>query len=517
MLFTSYEFVFLFLPITGILFFLSARHSRGLAMSVLVCASLAFYAYWRILDVLVICVSISFNYALGRILFKESRPQYLQKWLFFGVAVNLLCLGMFKYSAFFLEIVNTVLGLNLAVPMIVLPLGVSFFTFTQIAFLVDVSRRQVSGFSLGNYALFVSYFPHLIAGPILHHKEMMPQFENPAIYKFDSERLALGLSLFAIGLFKKLVIADGVANYSDPVFFLAANGGEVTLIEAWTGALAYSFQLYFDFSGYSDMAIAIAWMFGIRFPINFYSPYKATSIIEFWRRWHMTLSRFLRDYLYIPLGGSRFGKQRTYINLFVTMLLGGIWHGAGWTFMIWGAMHGIFLCCNHLWRQIPSLSLFDRPTLRRISVGVSGLLTFLCVTVAWVFFRADNVSAAFEVLKGMSGVNGVVLPATYEAKLGVVGGWLARAGVEFGAAGVYAGKQGFLALIGIAFITFALPNSSQILGAKNPSIVPAQFQGRSASWLLWKGSTSWALALGAAAAFAMLSGTSRSQFLYFQF
>ena len=517
MLFTSYEFVFLFLPLSCAAFFAAARQSRGLALLTLVLASLIFYAYWRVLDLLVIGGSVAFNYAIGKRLFEEVRAVRLRYLLFAGITVNLVGLGVFKYSAFVVTTGNALLGLNLDIPVIVLPLGVSFFTFTQIAFLVDASRRDVRALSPGNYALFVTYFPHLIAGPILHHKEMMPQFDDPSTYRFDAERVGVGLSLFAIGLFKKLIIADGVARYSDPVFFQAANGGGLSLIEAWTGALAYSFQLYFDFSGYSDMAVGISWMFGIRLPVNFHSPYKAASMIEFWRRWHMTLSRFLRDYLYVPLGGNRLGQGRRYLNLFLTMLLGGIWHGAGWTFLMWGALHGLFLCCNHVWRQIPALVHPDNRILHRLGSVSAWALTFLCVTVAWVFFRADSFSSALEVLKGMAGLNGVILPEHYLAKLGLAGHWLAQIGIEFGAAGLFVGKQGFLALAGVAAIAFLMPNSSQFLGAKNPGLSPFDSVRPVRYRIAWAGSTTWAVTLGAAAAIAMLGASYGSQFLYFQF
>lgn len=517
MLFTSYEFVFLFLPLSCAAFFAAARQSRGLAMLTLVLASLVFYAYWRVLDLLVIGGSVAFNYAVGKRLFEEMRADRLRYLLFAGVTVNLVGLGIFKYSAFVVITANALLGLNLDVPVIVLPLGVSFFTFTQIAFLVDASRRDVRAFSPGNYALFVTYFPHLIAGPILHHKEMMPQFDDPATYRFNAERVGVGLSLFAIGLFKKLIIADGVARYSDPVFFQAANGGGLSLIEAWTGALAYSFQIYFDFSGYSDMAVGISWMFGIRLPVNFHSPYKAASIIEFWRRWHMTLSRFLRDYLYVPLGGNRLGQGRRYLNLFLTMLLGGIWHGAGWTFVMWGALHGLFLCCNHVWRQVPTLIDPGNRNLQRLGSVFAWALTFLCVTVAWVFFRADNFSSALEVIKGMAGLNGIILPENYAAKLGPVGRSLAEMGVEFGNAGLFVGKQGLLALAGVAVIAFLMPNSSQFFGVRSPGISPFDSSGSVRSRLAWDDSAAWAVTLGAAAAIAMLGASYGSPFLYFQF
>ncbi|MFQ5488405.1 MAG: MBOAT family O-acyltransferase, partial [Gammaproteobacteria bacterium] len=338
MLFHSYGFIFLFLPLTLLGFFLLGRY--GLlrwALAWLVLASLTFYGWWNVEYLFLLLASIVVNYLLGRALAPSQRTTASARVLLaIGIGLNLALLAYFKYAAFIVGNFNQLLGSDYRVHEIVLPLAISFFTFQQIAYLVDAYYGRAQEYSFLNYSLFVSFFPQLIAGPIVHHREMMPQFEGRRIFRFSYEDMDVGLLIFCIGLFKKVLLADGMAQFSEPVFAAAAGGLELSFFEAWGGALAYTLQIYFDFSAYSDMAIGLAWMFGIRLPLNFASPYKAINIIEFWRRWHMTLSRFLRDYLYIPLGGNRKGRERRHLNIMATMLLGGLWHGAAWTFVVWG-------------------------------------------------------------------------------------------------------------------------------------------------------------------------------------
>jgi D-alanyl-lipoteichoic acid acyltransferase DltB (MBOAT superfamily) len=275
-----------------------------------------------------------------------------------------------------------------------LPLGISFFTFTQIAFLVDLHRREASRPDAPRYALFVTFFPHLVAGPLYHHAQVMPQFEAPNAFRARPDHLAAGLDLLVLGLFKKCVIADHLAPFANAMFDAASRGEAPGTVMAWAGILAYTFQIYFDFSGYSDMAMGLARMLGVRLPVNFDAPYRAASIVEFWRRWHMTLSAFLRDYLYIPLGGNRFGPARRYANLMVTMLLGGLWHGAAWTFILWGGVHGAMLCANHLWHaRFPAA----RAGPGRRLLGIAA--TFVAVALAWVLFRAPTLPAALVVYR----------------------------------------------------------------------------------------------------------------------
>src|SRR5580692_8312514 len=386
MLFNSYPFIFVFLPAVLFGYFLTGRFGARAPVIWLALASLVFYSFSSWPFVALLLASIAFNYLVGWFLISRhlrERPRFAV--LTAGVAGDLLALGVFKYAGFVAVNFNAVFSTSVVVN-ILLPVGISFYTFTQIAFLVDAYRGKVATYALPHYALFVTYFPHLIAGPILHHRDMIPQFESDATKRPNPRLILYGLIIFGIGLFKKTVLADGI----QPLVALAFDQAAPSFDQAWIGALTYTFQLYFDFSGYSDMAIGISLMFGIFLPLNFNSPYKATSIIDFWRRWHMTLSQFLRDYLYIPLGGNRRGRVLRYVNLMITMMLGGLWHGAAWTFVIWGALHGIYLCINHAWANYgPSIP----QRLARPAGVLAFVLTFLAVVVAWVFFRADSLAS----------------------------------------------------------------------------------------------------------------------------
>jgi len=447
-----------------------------------------------------------------------------------AIAVNLILLGYFKYANFFVTNLNHLSGTSLSLGEIILPLGISFFTFTQIAFLVDTYQGKVKEFNFVHYTLFVTYFPHLIAGPVLHHKEMMPQFAERNVCKLNWDNVAVGLSIFVLGLAKKVLIADSLAEFPTPIFSAVAAGGQPMLFEAWIGALAYTFQLYFDFSAYSDMAIGISLMFNVRLPMNFNSPYKATNIIDFWRRWHMTLSRFLRDYLYIPLGGSRHGKFRRYLNLFITMLLGGLWHGAGWTFIIWGALHGFYLMVNHAWRGFKAKMGWGEGG--RLAKLGAGALTFLAVVVGWVFFRADSFTSAMTMLHGMAGMNGVSLPSSLEGKIGhYLAGydWITFQGLHPMATGF--DMLNALIIFCLAFpIIWLLPNVWQIFQTYRPtcedlkehrpatdaSLAPAQQE----KWLRlfqWRPTKIRALATGVLFSIAIMGLTRVSEFLYFQF
>ena len=421
MLFNSYGFLFLYLPVALLGFFWLARLGTVYAAGWLALASLFFYGYWNPAYIGLLLCSIIGNYAFGVWMLKSRLRETGSKRLYKGasskqlliaaLASNLALLAYYKYAHFFAGSVNSLAGTQWQFGEILLPLGISFFTFTQIAFLVDTYQGKVKEHNFIHYLLFVTYFPHLIAGPVLHHKEMMPQFALASTYRFNYQNLSVGLSLFFIGLFKKVILADGLAVYVGPVFAAHDAGVQLTFIDAWGGALCYTLQLYFDFSGYSDMAIGLSRMFGVTLPLNFHSPYKSANIIEFWRRWHMTLSRFLRDYLYVPLGGNRKGTARRYLNLMITMLLGGLWHGAGWTFVLWGGLHGCYLAMNHGWHALRRL-LGQNPQqpLSRPLHAVSVLLTFLAVVAAWVVFRADNLGTAAAMLEAMAGMNGFVLP-----------------------------------------------------------------------------------------------------------
>lgn len=404
MLFNSYEFIFLFLPITFfIYFYLSSKRLIVGAKAFLVFASLFFYSWWNIIYLPLILGSILFNFAIGVSLSKdETLKNKLSKKtiLTFGIVCNLLLLGYFKYTDFFISNANIILHSNIDLLHIILPLGISFFTFTQIAYIVDAYRGEVKEMDYLSYSLFVTFFPHLLAGPILHHKEIMPQFNATKNFAKNYKNIAAGIFLFSIGLFKKVVIADTFAVWANNGFDKAE---VLNFIEAWATSLSYTFQLYFDFSGYTDMAIGIALLFNIRFPINFNSPYKATDIQDFWRRWHITLSRFLRDYIYIPLGGNRKGEARTYSNLFFTFLIGGLWHGAGWTFIFWGFLHGIALVVHRAWQKLNF----------KLNTILAWFITFNFINISWVFFRAKDWDSAVKVLGGMFSLNNIVLPEKY--------------------------------------------------------------------------------------------------------
>jgi alginate O-acetyltransferase complex protein AlgI len=395
MLFNSYPFIFLFLPAALLGYFALGRRGNLAPVIWLALASLVFYALGNWPFVALLLGSIAFNYVVGLLLIARPLRRRLRfTVLTVGVAGDLLILGIFKYAGFLAANLNAMFATGITLD-ILLPVGISFYTFTQIAFLVDAYRGNVARYALPHYALFVTYFPHLIAGPILHHKDMIPQFERAEAKRPDPHLILCGLVIFAIGLFKKTCLADGI----QPLVSLAFGPNAPTFDQAWIGALAYTFQLYFDFSGYSDMAIGMSLMFGIFLPLNFNSPYKARNIIDFWRRWHMTLSQFLRDYLYIPLGGNRHGSVLRYVNLVITMLLGGLWHGAAWTFVAWGALHGAYLCINHAWTNYgPKF----QPRLAGIANLAAFVVTFLAVVVAWVFFRADSLATALYVLGKMA-------------------------------------------------------------------------------------------------------------------
>ena len=382
MLFNSYEYLYLFLPLALAGFFALQRSSNA-ALAWLVAASLGFYAWWNPWHVPVVIGSIAVNFWVGRRIMATASNR--TRWLWFGIACNLLLLGGFKYTHFVWGIAADLSAASMTLPAIALPLGISFFTFTQIAYLVDTARGDVRETNPLYYALFVTFFPHLLAGPIIHHKEMMPQFADTANRRFNAENFARGLFLLALGFGKKVLIADPLGTAANAGY---ADIGALGFLDAWMTTLAYTFQIYFDFSGYTDMALGAALMFNIRLPVNFNSPYLAANIQDFWRRWHITLSRFLRDYLYVPLGGNRAGEWRIAGNVMATFLLGGLWHGAGWTFIVWGGLHGAALVICRAWQR----------TGWRMHQFAAIALTFFFVHVTWIFFRAPSLSDAWRML-----------------------------------------------------------------------------------------------------------------------
>lgn len=484
MLFNSYEFILAFLPATLVVFFLLARLDAGLARLFLLVASFGFYAWWSVEYGLLIVATILVNHAFGRAIQARSEAGSRtgdgnagRSLLALAIGLNLALLGYFKYRDFFVANVNALAGADWPMARLVLPLAISFHTFQQVAYLVDSRRRRVCQPGLANYALFVLFFPQLIAGPIVHHHQLLPQLEDRRMYRFDPVAFAAGTCFFVLGLAKKLLIADPLAGVADPLFDAAAQQPP-TLAQAWVAVLAYAFGLYFDFSGYSDMAIGLARMFGVRLPYNFASPYRATSIIDFWRRWHITLSNWLRDYLYIPLGGNRHGPWRRQFNLAITMLLGGLWHGASWTFVAWGLLHGGYLAANHAWR-----ALADRRLAPALPLPLAWALTMLAVCLAWVFFRSAGFAQATALLAGLAGWNGL-----HAAMPGSVLG---------------PGKS--MTLILAAVIALLLPNTQQLV------------DGAFARRLRVSAGLGWSAAMAVLLLVSLTQMSSRREFVYFQF
>ena len=517
MLFNSYQFIFLFCPIVFFGFFLIGKHSLLFGRLWLTAASFVFYAWWDVASLLLICVSMLVNFSIGRPLMRQTgySPGPRLRLLILGVAFNLGLLVYYKYSYFFINQWYAFRGLPSHTSPPNLPLGISFFTFVQIAFLVDAYRNEKMSYGWVDYGLFVTYFPHLIAGPIIHHADVIPKFHETPTFRFRSSNASIAISLFAIGLFKKTVIADHIAVFVPPIFDHPQNITS-TLFESWAGVLAYTLQIYFDFSGYSDMALGLSRMFGVALPANFFSPYKSNNIIEFWRRWHMSLSRFLRDYLYIPLGGNRRGNVRRYINLFVTMVLGGFWHGAGWTFVIWGALHGLFLVINHLWN--------DRKKLVNINpdnrcgwffVVAARSSTFLAVMFAWIFFRAPSVEIALQIVRSMLGYNGVSVSKAVMRKIPELSSYGFQADGFFPTLVGLRGPGIFL-LIGLLAFVHLAPNCLELTQKYEPCSGTEHFS-QSKLRAGWHPSVSWATLIAFLFIIGVIHINKASIFLYFQF
>ncbi len=474
MLFNSPVFLLVFLPLTLIAFYRAQIHGPRRTNLVLLAASIVFYGWWNPANLPLIAASILGNYWLGLRLAASGSGRLLAA----GVAFNLALIGFFKYADFFVANVNALTGAQIALLGIVLPLGISFFTFQQIGYLVECRRHRTPDRDPVSYALFVLFFPQLIAGPIVQHKDLAPQFRQ-SHHAVGPEMFAQGLFLLMVGLAKKVVVADNLAPWADPAF---ANPADLHLLDAWTAVLAYTLQIYFDFSAYSEMAMGLGYLFGMRIPQNFDAPYKSASITEFWRRWHMTLGQFLREYLYIPLGGNRRGLPRTVAALVVTMFLGGLWHGAAWTFVLWGLLHGAFLIAHRLW------SLLDRPLPRPLAIAV----TFLCVVFAWVLFRANSLQDALTIWSAMLGLNGQAVPQSLAGMLS------ALPSVQFRFSPYFEGIEPFI----VAGVTiFALQART----------VHELWQARVQPNLRWAG------AMGGLAVVTMFSLSRESSFLYWSF
>lgn len=487
-------------------FFLNRHRLATAGKAWLVLASLFYYGYWNSRYLLLIIISMLVNYAVGSALYRtqiscsKKRPSthagYSRQTVFIaGLLFNLGLLGYFKYADFFINNINRAMGTHFPLLELLLPLAISFFTFQQIAYLADCYQIETQEYDFLNYCLFVTFFPQLIAGPIVHHKEMMPQFVFLRNKLVNWKNIGTGLFVFSLGLFKKVIIADSFAVWANAGF---DSTGGISFFEAWGTSLSYTFQLYYDFSGYSDMAIGAALMLNIRLPINFNSPYKSRTIQEFWRRWHMTLSRWLRDYLYISMGGNRKGEVRSYFNLLLTFLLAGLWHGAGWTFVVWGTMHGVALMLHRAWRKIGL----------QLPGTASWLLTFLFVNVAWVLFRAPSFKEGIHILQGMVGLNGISISNQFATAFHWANSpaflQVADSGYKFV---VSPETLGYIIVFGI--IAFIFPNTMQLIGFTD-------YRGRFA--FKFNGLYAFVAAiLFFFSAMSFLGGAGQSEFLYFNF
>jgi alginate O-acetyltransferase complex protein AlgI len=544
-LFNSYGFIFAFLPATLAGYFSLGVFSRTAALRWIIFASLFFYVLWRPVNALIIAPSILINFGLARCLQRlgldDKRTRIARLVLLLGIAFNVTFLGYFKYIDFGRSTINDIFGTNLVLTHIILPLGVSFITFQKIAFLIDVHSGRVRSFTFQDYCLFVLFFPQLIAGPIVHYREMMPQFHR-APCRFDKQDFAVGLTLLSFGLFKKVAIADHLAAVVSPIYSHAASGAGTSLLLAWAAATGFTLQIYFDFSGYTDMALGIARFFGVRLPQNFNSPLQASSIIDFWLRWHMTLTRFLTAYIYNPLalwltrrwlsrGRPGLSGQNTTVGAFfyllmfpllLTMFVSGLWHGAGYGFIIWGMLHGLYLSINHAWRLIRPRLWPDTRNYEHLSRFFGGLLTFVAVAVAMILFRSPTLTSAYDLMKGLVGQNGVSLPQVTYDHLGPLAGWLHRLGATTMVSASWSGDEFATAAMWIfasMFIALACPNTQQILASYEPAlgVRPSGNKFAYGRIMQWNASLPWAIGVSIIAAIAMFSLGGSSEFLYWQF
>ena len=495
MLFQSREFIFLFLPIVlSVFIFLRNKGQLQLLLTWTLAASLFYYAYWYPPFLLLFSISIVGNFFIGKILSKNRSKTILA----LGICANFSALFYYKYTGFIVSVFQEIFP-NLYAPEIILPIGISFFTFQQIAYLVDVYQGKVYDAHFVTYALFVSFFPHLIAGPLVHHQEMMPQFENALKKRKLSEDLAVGFTIFAIGVFKKTFIADSIGRYVDEFF------GHIALypqyqpdsLESWAAAITFGLQIYFDFSGYSDMAVGLSRLFGVVLPVNFWSPYRSPNIIAFWRRWHITLSRVLRDYLYLPLGGNRNGVFLRYLNLMIVMLIGGLWHGASWKFLLWGGMHGLFLIINHFWNWLKIKLKFQFESQILLIIGT--VLTYLAVNIAWVPFRASSLETTMRIYNGMFGFFTKLEPSNVY---------------------YYSNYQLAWIVILLSWVFF-LPNTQIWMSRYGPVLdIYRQFkpgQEQEEKWWKWEPNIKWAIYVGLLFFIGLCSIRDSEAFIYFQF
>lgn len=513
MIFSSYEFVLLFLPTALLGFWATSRWIGGrAALWWMVLASLFFYSWWNPVYLPLLLSLLTINYVLGRCI--ETARRGRRALLVFGITINLGALGYFKYANFFLGTLDQVFGTDWNPAPILLPLAISFFTFQKIAYLVDTYRGEVRNQGFVQYAFFVTFFPQLIAGPIVHYKEMVPQLLARDRFSPQATNIAVGLTMFTVGLFKKVVLADGIAYYANPVFRLASDGHQLDFFLAWAGGIAYSLQLYFDFSGYSDMACGLARMIGLKLPINFDSPYKSKSIAELWRRWHITLMRFMRSYLYFPMGGNRGTLPRQYFNVFTVMFLCGAWHGSGWTFLVFGAYHGMVMVVYRIWVKLRQASGLTRE-FALWDNGLARVLTLMAWVVGLTLFRSPDLATFGQMLSGMAGLNGATLPLHWQGALAPLSGLLDVLSVEFKVSSVIINSKITVWIAGLAAIALFAPNLYQMLARFEPVLLQQPLSAT--RWPLWR--FGWFMTIGVVlmALMALLNMSNVSEFLYFQF
>ncbi len=528
MLFNSYVFLFGFLPVVISVFFILQKlnFNKRYAIAWLILSSLFFYGWWNPPYVILLVSSVVINYFFGQLLNRHKSSSIL----ILSISFNLLLLGYFKYFNFFLENAAYFFDTSFNFTNIILPLAISFFTFQQIIYLLDSAKGLTEKYTFHEYALFVTFFPQLIAGPIVNHKNIMPQINDSSFGSFKVENLAVGISIFFIGLFKKVVIADTLSGYVGPVLDANEVGIQLTYIESWLGMIAYSFQLYFDFSGYSDMAVGLARIFGITLPVNFWSPFRSRNIAEFWRKWHITLSDFIKNYLYFPVSmkftriamykrlnsGATFG-----LTVFIPMLyawgLAGLWHGAAWNFIIFGLMHGFYLITYQLWSQTSKPKIQNK-IFRFVGNGLSIALTYLCVVFSWVFFRTNSVESALSLTKTMIGFYGITLPESFRA---FIPSFLSENNfIQYGSAlqnGLLTSNPENLIyiLFACSFIIFYMPNIFEYFRFHHST--KEKMHHESFIKIYWGHNIYSALVISFLAAVAIMYLQGESEFLYYQF
>ncbi len=540
MLYNSYEFIFLFLPITLICFYqLGKRSSEKIALLWLILASFFFYGRWNPNYLIFLLTSLGVNYGLGRMIYRRFRTVVANKFIFndrffltCGIVFNLGLLAYFKYANFFIDSISGLVGSNWTLKNLILPLGISFITFEQIAYLVDTYKGKIKDHDPIHYCLFISFFPQLISGPIVRYKELAPQLKSSKIFRFDYEYFSVGLTIFSIGLFKKVIIADNLTPHVSLIYGAVSQDVSLSFVEAWTGILAHTLRLYFDFSGYSDMAIGVARMFGIKLPLNFDSPYKTTSISQFWSHWHMTLTRFFRDYLYLPLsrwlktwplGKGQIAQQRaTAINAFVGLSVTGLWHGAGWNFLAWGALHGIYFIVYHQWRDFLKSKGKNLKESAWWSHLISWFLTFFAWMFALVLTRTENIDQTSSMWRSMLGFNGISLPTSLENNFS----FLTNFGFNFSGLmpNIYVNPSEIIQLIIILLIIVLFtPNTQQWMGQYKPAVdyyagrIKGKWKANIWKRLQWQPSSVFAFISSLLLIISLFSLYQEQPFIYFQY